>query len=292
MMVRMIAMVAAVALLVGCERKEAQPDPQTPEEMYELVKRLLQPNVEHDASDFEQAMVWLRRAAEGGLRQAQTDMGGIYLEGGKGGVKPDAREAFYWFSKAADQGSVESLYYMGYILYRGLNGPRDEERAVGLWRRAAEGGVADAQYALGRYLVQADGKAPEGVEWLRKASSAPVGKLAAQAAGALGNIYAKGRPGVPQDMDVAAQWYARAARGGEATAQLVYALMLLQGDHVPQDQRQGMSYLRLAAGQDYPQAIAVLVNLLRNGEQSPESEQEAEAWAARLEKLRTPAAEK
>lgn len=277
---------AAALLLVGCDEPQT-PEPQTPQEMYERVKLLLQPNVEHDASDYAEAMVWLRKAAEAGLVQAQTDLGGIYLEGGKEGIRANGREAYQWFSQAAAQGSKEALYYMGLILQRGMDMPKDEAKALEHWRAAAEAGVAEAQFSLGMALVVVQGKAREGVEWITKAAAAPVPKLAAAAASALGNIYATGREGVPQDMAEAARWYELSARGGDAAAQLVYAIMLLKGSPVPQDTAQGMSFLRLSAGQDYPQAIALLINLLRNSSDDAAAEQEAEAWAARLETLRS-----
>lgn len=281
-----MALVVGSGVMMGCKRGESVREPETPQEMYAEVQRLLQPNVEHDASEFGQAMEWLRKAAEGGVMQAQTDLGGIYLQGGKEGVKADGREAFRWFSMAAEQGNIPSLYYMGHILYRGMDMPRDEARALEYWRRAAEGDVAEAQLALGAALTQRAESAAEGVQWLVRAAGQNVPKVAAQAASALGNIYAIGKHGVTRDMGEAARWYALAARGGEAAAQLVYAIMLLQGDPVPQDTKRGVAFLRLAAGQDNPQAIALLVNLLRNGKAVATDDGEAEAWAARLEKLR------
>ena len=278
---------AALWVLTACEKESTPTEPQTPQEMYAKVRELLQPNVEHDASDFAQALEWLKRAAEAGLLQAQTDLGGIYLEGGKG-VQADAKQAFHWFSKAAEQGSKEALYYLGLLLQRGGEIPQDEAKAQEYWLQAAEGGVAEAQFRLGLRMALAETTTQEGIRWLTRAVQAKVPKLAAQAACALGNIYATGKPGVPQNMAEAARWYEIAARGGDSAAQLVYAIMLLQGGVVPQDARQGMVYLKMAAGQDNPRAIALLVNLLRNGEQSPETEQEANAWAERLEKLRTP----
>ena len=278
---------AAALLLVGCDEPQT-PEPQTPQEMYERVKQLLQPNVEHDASDYAEAMVWLRKAAEGGLVQAQTDLGGIYLEGGKEGIRANGQEAYRWFSQAAAQGSKEALYYMGLILQRGMDMPKDADKALEHWREAAAAGVAEAQFALGMTLAVTQENTREGVEWITKAAGASAPKLAAQAACALGNIYATGRPGLPRNMAEAARWYELAAQGGDAAAQLVYAIMLLEGNPVPQDTTQGMSYLRLSAGQDNPQAIALLINLLRNGGGGEQAEQEAEAWATRLETLRTP----
>ena len=285
-------MLLAAGALASCGKREsALPEPQSPQEMYERVRELLQPNVTHDASDFEQALAWLHKAAEAGHLQAQTDLGGIYLEGGKGDVKPDGKMSYYWFSKAAEQGSKEALYYMGLILHRGMQMERDEAKAMSLWQQAAEAGVGEAQYALGMALSVKEESIQQGLPWLIRAVEAPAPKLAAKAACALGNIYATGKQGIPRNMAEAVRWYEIAARGGEASAQLVYAILLLQGEQVPKDEKQGMSYLRLAAGQDNLQAIALLVNLLRNGSPSDESEQEANAWAERLEKLRQNAAE-
>ena len=280
----MLAGAVCTLLWAGCGEQEKEPtEPQTPQEMYNRVRELLLPNAEHDASDFSQAMEWLQRAAEAGHLQAQTDLGGIYLEGGKGDVKPNGKLAYEWFSRAAAQGSKEALYYMGLILDAGLDVPADKQKALLLWHEAAEAGVAEAQLRLGLALGRAE--QPEavhqGLRWLSRAVQAKAPKTAASAACALGNIYAKGRPGTPQDMAEAARWYKIAADGGDASAQLVYALMLLGGQPIPKDEAQGMRYLRLSAGQDNAAAIRLLVQQLRESG----NEQEAEAWEQRLTKL-------
>ena len=276
----MLAGTVCTLLWAGCGGQEKEPaEPQTPQEMYERVRDLLMPNVEHDASDFAQAMVWLRRAAEAGHLQAQTDLGGIYLEGGKGDVKPDGKQAYEWFSRAAEQGSKESLYYMGLILYAGRDVVEDKRQALILWRQAADGGVAEAQLRLGLVLAGAvqEDAVVQGVRWLTRAVQAKAPKTAAEAACALGNIYAKGRPGVPKDMAEAARWYKMAADGGDAAAQLVHALMLIEAHDAPQ----GLRYLRMAAGQDNVAAIQYLIRHLRmKGE-----DQEAAAWEQRLDAL-------
>ncbi len=259
--------------------------PSTPEAMYAMAQELLKPNVEGAASDFEGALQWLTRAAEAGLLQAQSDLGGIYLEGGKG-VEPDPAKAFEWFSRAAAQGSPEAEFYLGHLLYNGLGRTADKQAAIVHWKKAAEGGIAEAQYRLSHLLLQESATRAEGLELLLKAAAATAPKLAAQAACDLGNIYAKGQHGVAADMKQAAEWYGRAARGGNSRAQLVYAIMLLSGDPIPADPAMGLSMLRLSAGQDNPQAIALLINLLRNGDDAAEHEEEAAAWSTRLESLR------
>ena len=279
-MMSILAGTVCTLLCAGCgEREKAPAEPQTPQEMYARVRELLMPNVEHDSSDFEQALLWLRRAAEAGHLQAQTDLGGIYLEGGKGGVKADGREAYEWFSRAAAQGSKEALYYMGLILYTGRDMAEDKRQALLLWRQAAGGGVSEAQLRLGLVLAGADqaDAVVQGVRWLTRAVQAKAPKTAAEAACALGNIYAKGRPGVPKDMAEAGRWYKIAADGGDAAAQLVYALMLIEAENEPQ----GMRYLRMSAGQDNKAAIQFLIQHLHsNGEP-----REAAAWEQRLNAL-------
>lgn len=273
-------------LLAACDSSERNDEPRTPDEMYARVQSLLKPHVEGEQSDFAGAMQWLHKAAESGHLQAQTDLGGIYLQGGKG-VAPNPREAFRWFSKAADQGSMESLVYLGTMLCSGQGCTKDVAKAQEYLKKAAAAGLPEAQYRLGMLLLQdASGDYPAALENLRLAATGKSLHTAAMAARALGNIYAKGHAGVAPDLKQAAAWYKQAARGGDARSQLVYAIMLLAGEHVPRDEEQGMAILRLAAGQDYPQAMALLINLLRNSPRAEQLEAEAAAWSERLESLR------
>ncbi len=276
---------ACAIICASCDRQEKAPEPSTPEEMYAHVQALLKPNVKGASSDFAGAMQWLLKAAEAGHLQAQTDLGGIYLQGGKG-VEANPQEAFRWFSKAAEQGSKEAMVYLGNMLYTGQGCAQDIPKALEYLRTAAVSGLPDAQYRFALILLKQGKDNAQAVEWLRRAAAGNNLHTAALAAGMLGNIYARGYAGVVQDMQQAASWYKQAARGGDARSQLVYALMLLSGESVPKDTEQGMAMLRMSAGQDYPQAIALLINLLRNAPDAADKEPEAAAWAERLESLR------
>lgn len=277
----------ALLASAGCERENTPATPRTPDEMYAHVQYLLKPHVEGEESDFAGALQWLRKAAEAGHLQAQTDLGGIYLQGGKG-VEPNPQEAFRWFSKAAEQGSQEARIYLGSMLATGQGCEQDLPQAKKMLRSASDSNLPEAQYRLAMLLLQenAAGTQPEALDLLARAASGKSLHTAALAARALGNIYAKGQAGVTPDMRQAANWYKQAARGGDARSQLVYAIMLLDGEWVQKDEKQGMAMLRMAAGQDYPQAIALLINLLRNAPNAAEYEAEAAAWAERLDLLR------
>lgn len=275
-----------LCLLVSCDPEQpTAAEPETPQAMYDRARALMQPNAEHDASDAEGAMTWLRRAAEGGLLQAQTVLAGIYLSGSRDGkVKPDSAEAFRWFTAAAEQGSKEAHLFLGMLCYDGKGTAKDEIAAVAHWRVAAEADIAEAQFRLGRVLARRPDSSKEGVDLLRRAVREGQRGGVSQAATALGAIYMKGI-NVPADATEAAKWYELGATGGDPLAQLVFSQMLMLGDPIPRDEQRGMAMLRMAAGQDYPQAIALLINLLRNAPDAAAHEQEAEAWSKRLEKL-------
>lgn len=286
-------LMAAGSLLISCDRKEeARPD--TPEAMYERVRELLRPGVEDPEQRAKEALTWLHRAGEAGYLRAQTDLGGLYLEGGKG-VDKDEAEAYRWFARAAEQGSPEAHIYLAQLLLRGGAVPRDEVEALAHARIAAEAGLAEGMLMVGLDLIRRAEGVKEGIAWLRKAAESPSLRTAGIAAGVLGDLYIKGAHGVASDTAQAMQWYRRGAEAGYARAQMMYALILLEGENGAKDEERGMAYLRLSAGQDYPRAMAELINRLRNAGGDASLEKEADAWSRRLEELlrrATPAKER
>jgi uncharacterized protein len=101
---------------------------------------------------------------------------------------------------------------------------QDYEGALRIWRPLADRGDADAQFNI------------------------------AQA-------YFLGR-GVPQNMTLAEQWYARAARGGHEEAQANYGLLLFQNGR----QREAIPWIERAANRGDPRAQYVLGTALFNGD--------------------------
>lgn len=274
--------VLVAELILSACGEENRKVPQSPQEMYEYAKTLLKPNVESDASDFEGALQWTRKAAEMNFLPAVMDMGALYMYGGKG-EKPDSASARKWYNKAVELGSREAHWFLGTLDYESA---RDIESALKHWRIAAESGIADAQYRLGRILSQKTESLSEGIQWLEKAARIGQKGGVPQACTALANLHMTGANGAPKDAAKAVQLYKAASGGGDPLAQLVYAELLLAGaDGVPQDTEKGMSMLRLAAGQDYPRAIARLINILRNGPDAEQHEKEAAAWENRLNRL-------
>ena len=89
------------------------------------------------ARDRPLALRYLTQAAEGDVVAAQAQL--AYLYGtGRGGVEGrDASEAFRWYERAAAGGDVESLYKLGSLHRRGEGTPKDDDRALECWSRAA-----------------------------------------------------------------------------------------------------------------------------------------------------------
>lgn len=129
-------------------------------------------------------------------------------------------KAISWWEKAASQNNPASLCILAQIYEEGIHKPRNEEMFLQLYRKAAEGGDAIAQNALGHfYTLGLHGfpKDPKlAFQWTLK--SAEQGNSSAMVN--LGYFYEVGDGStdpkrvfdrsygiVPRDYDKAAEWY-------------------------------------------------------------------------------------
>ena len=125
----------------------------------------------------------------------------------------------------------------------------DYEKALTLFKAAAEGGHAEAQLLLGFLHYNGEGVAQNygtAFRWFRKA--ADQGDVRSQAQ--LGVMYENGQ-GVPQDFGAAASWYSKAADLGYGLAQNSLGLMYAIGQGVKQDYERAHMWLNLAAAQQF-----------------------------------------
>lgn len=106
----------------------------------------------------EQALRWLRRAADLGDAQAQYRLGLRYLEG-RGAARREPREAAVWFERAARSGHAGAQFELGRLF---SSGPAAQpERAQALIEQAAEAGEPAALRWLGREVAHAEPAYPE-----------------------------------------------------------------------------------------------------------------------------------
>lgn len=89
-----------------------------------------------DRSDYGAALATLKPKAQAGDPVAQTYVGEIY-EKGLGLAAPDHAAAARWYELAAAQGHGPAQTSLGVLYERGLGVPKDELKALDLYRRAA-----------------------------------------------------------------------------------------------------------------------------------------------------------
>jgi len=150
-------------------------------------------------------------------------------------------------------------YRIGFHLLMGRGVKADVLQGVALYTRAAEAGLADAQYGLallydeGRIVPQDNRKA---LVWYDKA--AHQGHVRAQTN--VGSMYQLGR-GVPPSPALAADWYLRAARNGSHTAQWNLGILYLGGHGLEPDARLALFWLRAGALNGEPRATFLTTKL-------------------------------
>lgn len=195
-----------------------------------------------DGLDRDQAAAlrWFRIAAQAALPEAMVALGRELLEG-------DRAEALAWLEKAAETGSPEAICLLAKAC--------SEASAPSLvWiEKAAELGVPEAMLTLARALEDPD----QALAWYGRAEA--LGFQDASLEAGL-RCLALGRP------EAAAQWFRKASWKGSVEAMYRLALMEIQGEGVPANAREAMSYLRQAGEQGHQEAMFLRATLLMSGE--------------------------
>ena len=185
---------------------------------------------------------------------AQTNAAWGYENGY--GTTADDYEAVEWYLKAAEQGLAEAQYKLGdmyYDMYYGDDVEQSYEKAVEWYLKAAEQGLAEAQYTLG-------------------------------------DMYFYGR-GVEQSDEEAAEWVLKAAEQGLAEAQcklgdmyyygcwdMYYYDMFYYGDVVEQSYEKAAEWYLKAAEQGLARAQCKLGFMYETGRGVEQSYEKAAEW--------------
>ena len=129
------------------------------------------------AADPPRAVGCFRRAAELGYKFAQCKLGDAF-EHGHLGCPLDAHESVRWYSRAAAQGEHQSeLAVSGFYLTGAEGVVAQSDTEAYLWaRKAAEAGLAKAEYAMGYYTevgIGVDANLEAAKRWYWKAACKP-----------------------------------------------------------------------------------------------------------------------
>ncbi|XP_010427839.1 PREDICTED: F-box protein At1g70590 [Camelina sativa] len=165
---------------------------------------------------------------------------------GRGGVRANLDKALDSFLKGAALGSTLAMVDAGLVYWE----TGDKDKAVSLYRRAAELGDAVGQCNLGISYLQVEPTNPkEAIKWLRQ--SAENGYVRAQYQLAL--CLHQGRV-VQPNMVEASKWYLKAAEGGYVRAMYNISRCYLVGEGLHQNRKLGSKWMKRAADHGHSKA--------------------------------------
>jgi TPR repeat protein len=104
----------------------------------------------------DEAIKWIRKAAEQGYAKAQNCLGTFYYWGDR--VAQDVNECIKWFRKAAKQNYEPSQIWLENIYADGWGAPEDFSEKIRWYREAAAEGFVTAQRRLGNFYSNGEGE--------------------------------------------------------------------------------------------------------------------------------------
>lgn len=221
---------------------------------------------------------WLQ-AADNGDAEAQYRVG-LMTELGNNGVPKDTERALALYRKAAAQGYPDACVKLGWILTSGTLAPQDFPQAMTLFRKAADAGLPGGMEGVATLYERGAGVPKDEVQaldWHRKA--ADLGNAAAQTR--VGFYHHRGRGGLTPDGAQALAWYTKAGDQGDAGAWAGLGGLYLEGFGVPRDYAKAESWFRKAALEGNGPGEAGLGRLYEEGWGLPKDEAQAVYWYSR-----------
>ena len=185
-------------------------------------------------------------------------------------------DAVKWFRKAAERGHAEAQFALGACYCDGEGVEKNQTEAVKWFRKAAEQGQKEAQFYLGQSYYNGDGiekNRAEAVKWWRK--SAEQGQKEAQFY--LGQSYYSG-DGIEKNHAEAVKWWRAAAEQGIVKAQFNLGGCYYTGIGIPKDRGTAVQWWRKAAEKGDTNAKFNLGMCYRNGDGVDKNVAKAVQW--------------
>lgn len=203
-----------------------------------------------------------RKLADQGDANAQVWLAHALIRGKK------MEEAVGWMRRAAEKSHPEGQTLLGMNYFSGQGVDKSAREAVKWLRLAAEQGYPKAQGLLGLALITSEEvrDVAEGLRWVRKAAAEgdPTGQSV------LGELLVFGKAGVEKNEAEGATWYRKAAEQGQPNAQYTLARLFAQGIGVKKNAVQSNFWLGLAAAQGHPDARKVVEQMKKQPGKSPD----------------------
>lgn len=207
------------------------------------------------------------------------------------GVHENSKEAFKWYSKAAELGSAKGMYWTGMSYIWGDVVEKDFKKAFNWINKCAnlniipwkgksikevnrqyqnasvtEYYVVESQWELCKFYYNGNGVSKdlgEYIYWLQEAAR----NGSNQAQHSLGHLYKDGNAQVKKDIKEAYNWFIIAVENGHGEACVDMAFAYFEGrDGYKKNDKEGIKYLELGATREEPLATFDLGIMYYNGE--------------------------
>lgn len=151
------------------------------------------------------------------------------------------KRSYYWLTRAANNGSNDAAYILGIQYFSACNdypnNTRLKQLTVSYLKQAAEGGLAESSFMLGRYYNSHGANDVEAAKWMKVAAEAGIGA----AAGQLGLKYVFGK-GVPTDYKKAFSWTKKGVDAGDPSSMAILGMLYEQGWGTKINTKKALSY--------------------------------------------------
>jgi TPR repeat protein len=212
----------------------------------------------------------LRAAAEAGDPRAMAQLGSWLLA-------PEREdrwvEGVEWLRRAAEAGDVQARVNLGVAYEKGQGVASDVERAITLYRSAADEGNAVGAYCLGTCLANHGGDVDEAIRWLERAAAGGERR-------AYNNLFAL-NASVRKDRQRANRWLRLGAEAGDPTCMANWGHALCVGEGVERDPLAGAAWYRRAAESGSPLGMHNWATVLERGAGVEQDQRAAIAWYSR-----------
>jgi len=213
------------------------------------------------AKDEVEALKWYQQALAMGSADAYYSLGIMY-DKGVGGLEKSAMEAVKQYKLAVDRNSHPGQYALALAYRHGSGGLTvDETEAARLYKLAANGGLAIAQYDLG--VIYANGKLglPKDDAVAARLYKLAAAQDFAPAQANLGSLYSGGKGGMAHDDTEAFRLFKLSADQGNPIGQANLGWSYQNGRGVPQDRELAIEWYKKAAAQGSAFAVEHLKGL-------------------------------
>ncbi len=163
--------------------------------------------------------------------------------------------AFKEFEDLASKGEVESMHYLGIMYERGFGVPLNLDKAYDYYSKAAEAGDGKSALKMGQAYQTGIGR-PQNTKAAYKWFVEAAKKNNDEAQYIIGNLYFK-----DDNFERANQLFMLSAMQGNSDAQFELGNIYFEGNGVPQDYTQAISWYNLSANQGNVSAQLKLADL-------------------------------